>query len=73
MLGLRFFFCANDHEPIHVRVENADGEAKFNLDDKKIDLVFSFGMKKKDLKLAETMIEENRNTIIDYRIKFFGQ
>lgn len=31
MFGLRFFFFANDHLPIHVHVENADGEAKFNV------------------------------------------
>ena len=73
MFGFRFFFYANDHEPIHVHVENAEGEAKFNLDDKKIELIFSYGMKRKDLKLAESLIEENRNAIIDYWIKFFGQ
>ena len=71
MFGFRFFFYANDHEPIHVHVENAEGEAKFNLDDKKIELIFSYGMKRKDLKLAESLIEENRNAIIDYWIKFF--
>lgn len=27
MFGLRFFFYANDHKPVHVHVENADGEA----------------------------------------------
>ena len=73
MLGFRFFFYANDHEPIHVHVENANGEAKFNIDDKKITLIFSFGMKKKDLKIAQSLIEENRNIIINYWIKFFEQ
>ena len=71
MFGLRFFFYANDHEPIHVHVENADGEAKFNIGDKEIELVTFYGMKKKDLKLADSLIEQNREVIIDYWIKFF--
>lgn len=71
MFGLRFFFYANDHEPVHVHVENADGEAKFNIGNKDIKLVISYGMKKKDLKLAKSLIEENRNVILDYWSKFF--
>ena len=43
MSGLRFFFYANDHEPVHVHVENADGETKFNISGKKIELFFSYG------------------------------
>lgn len=30
--GLRFFFYAFDHEPIHVHVECAGGTAKFSLE-----------------------------------------
>ena len=71
MFGLRFFFYANDHKPVHVHVENADGEAKFNIGEKDIELVNSYGMKKKDLKLAESLVEENRKVILDYWIKFF--
>lgn len=29
IFGLRFFFYADEHLPIHVHVENADGRAKF--------------------------------------------
>jgi len=72
LLGLRFFYYSNDHEPIHVHVENADGEAKFNIDHRNIVLVFSQGMKNKDLKLAESIIYENGNLIINPWIKFFG-
>jgi hypothetical protein len=55
-----------------VHVENAAGEAKFNISGKKIELVFSYRMKKKDLKLAQSVIEEKRNILINYWIKFFG-
>ena len=71
MFGLRFFFYANDHKPIHVHVESGDGEAKFNLGDKHVELVNSYGMKKKDLKLAESLIEQNRKVILESWIKFF--
>jgi len=31
--GLRFFFYSNEHLPIHLHVSNADGEAKFNVEE----------------------------------------
>ena len=31
LFGLRFFFWSREHEPIHVHVQNADGEAKFDI------------------------------------------
>ena len=30
--GLRFYFYSEEHMPIHVHVENADGRAKFSLE-----------------------------------------
>ncbi len=30
--GLRFFFYSNEHEPIPINVRNADGEAKFDVE-----------------------------------------
>ena len=71
MFGLRFFFYANDHKPIHVHVESGDGEAKFNIGDKHVELINSYGMKKKDLKLAETLINQNRKVILESWNKFF--
>jgi hypothetical protein len=31
-LGLRFHFFSHDHEPIHVHVQNADGKAKYEIE-----------------------------------------
>jgi len=31
MFGMRFFFFANEHLPVHIHVENAEGRAKFNV------------------------------------------
>ncbi len=69
MFGLRFFFYANDHKPVNIHVESADGEGKFG--ESNIELVNSYGMKKKDLKLAEFLIDQNRKVILESWIKFF--
>ena len=62
VFGLRFFFYSNEHLPIHVHVRNSDGEAKFEIDEVK--LVSNKGMKPKDIKLAGSIIEENRELLI---------
>ena len=60
--GLRFFFYSNEHEPIHIHVRNADGEAKFDMEMMK--WIDTRGLKNTDLKLAESLIEENKDLII---------
>ena len=68
--GIRFFFFSNEHLPIHVHIENADGKAKFELFP--LQLVENTGMKNKDLKLAESIIEENREVIEARWKEYFG-
>lgn len=46
--GMKFYFFSREHLPIHVHVENADGDAKFEI--KPVKLVENRGMKNKDLK-----------------------
>tara|TARA_R110002050_G_scaffold142_4_gene961 strand:+ start:314 stop:547 length:234 start_codon:yes stop_codon:yes gene_type:complete len=67
--GLRFFFYSNEHKPIHIHVRNSDGEAKFNVED--MLWIKNIGLKNKDLKLAESLIEENRDLIINSWNNFF--
>ncbi len=62
LFGLRFFFYSNENLPIHIHVANADGEAKFNVEP--VGLVKNLGLKPKDVKLAEPIIEENKDLII---------
>ena len=69
-LGLRFFFYANDHEPIHVHVSNGDYEARFKINP--IELIENKGLKKRELKIAEMAIEENKEVIIARWNEFFG-
>lgn len=61
LFGIRFFFFSNEHLPIHVHIENGDGDAKFEI--KPIKLISNNGMKNKDIKLAESIIEENEELI----------
>ena len=62
IFGLRFFFYSNEHLPIHIHVKNADGEAKFEVE--YVKLVSNKGLKNKDIALAISIIEENREIII---------
>ena len=74
--GLRFQFYSNDHEPIHVHVvagkRNSAHKAKFNLIPE-IKLVENDGLKPNELKMAEMVIEENREIIIEQWHTFFGK
>ncbi len=62
IFGLRFYFYSNEHLPIHIHVKNGDGEAKF--EDDRVKLVDNKGLKRKDISLAESLIEENKEIII---------
>ena len=72
IFGLRFFFYSDEHLPIHVHVKNGVGEAKFEIANDEIILKQSFGMKSKDLKMAENLIIEHKDLIIDHWIKYFN-
>ncbi len=63
LLGFRFFFWSNDHEPIHIHISKGDAEAKYNVCG--VELVENFGFKKSELRLIESIIEENKDIIID--------
>ena len=63
LFGLRFYFYSEEHLPIHIHVQKEDGKAKFNVEPE-ITLVYNKGLKKKDLKLAEKIIHENKEIII---------
>lgn len=72
--GLRFLFYSNDHEPIHIHVVKGNGKvkeyAKYSvLPD--ISLIENKGLKSNELKLAEMVIEENREIIIEKWNEFF--
>lgn len=69
LFGFRFMFYANDHEPIHVI--KGDAHAKFTIDP--VELVSNDGMKHSELKLVESVIEENKEVIAEHWNKFFNK
>jgi hypothetical protein len=63
VFGMRFFFFANDHLPIHVHVQDSEGRAKFYILPT-VRIAYNKGLKTSALKLAEAVIEENKDLII---------
>ena len=72
IFGMRFFFFANEHLPIQIHVQNADGRAKFQISPK-VKLLANKGLKSSDLKLAEAVIEENETILIKAWEVFHGK
>lgn len=71
LFGLRFYFYTRDHEPIHVHVKSAEGIAKFEIENEVV-LVENKGVKAKDIKLAESILEENKENFREEWKKVFG-
>lgn len=63
LLGFRFFFWSNDHDPIHVHVAKGDSEAKYEVET--LNLIENFGFKRNELRLIESIIDENKEIIIE--------
>ena len=63
VFGFRFMFYSNDHEPIHVHVIKGDAEARFQVLPN-VSLLDNRGLKPAELKLAESLVEENKETIV---------
>lgn len=59
LFGLRFYFYTREHEPIHIHVKSTEGIAKFIIENEVV-LVDNKGVKAKDIKLAESILEENK-------------
>ncbi len=72
MFGIRFYFYSREHEPIHVHIKNADGKAKYMILPDNVVLIENNGIKQKDLKLAEAVLEENKELAINEWNKYFG-
>jgi hypothetical protein len=73
MFGIRFFFYTREHEPLHIHVQNQDGKAKFNITPEGVVLVENKGMKAKDIRAAEMVLEENKELAIEAWNKYFKE
>jgi len=70
--GMRFQFFSKEHLPIHIHVIKDNVSAKWALEPE-VALVENNGMKPQELKLAESIIEENKDNIIFQWNNFFGR
>ncbi|MDR2207094.1 MAG: DUF4160 domain-containing protein [Flavobacteriaceae bacterium] len=72
IFGLRFFFYSEEHLPIHVHIENADGKAKINLVPE-TEVVENKNIKPKDLKKAIAIIELYKDDFISAWKEYHGE
>ena len=75
VFGLRFMFFSDDHEPIHIHVVKGKGaineSAVFQLEPDII-LRENKGLSATELKLAQNLVEENKELIIEKWKDFFN-
>jgi len=69
LFGFRFFFWSNEHDPIHVHISKGDAEAKYNV--LTLKLVENFGFKSNELRMIESIIEENKEVIVERWNEYF--
>lgn len=69
--GFRFMFYSNDHAPIHIHILKDGHEAKYNVDP--VELVFNHGFKKHYILLIESVLEEDREIVIDRWKDYFKE
>lgn len=72
LFGFCFKFYSDDHEPIHVHVVKDGKEAKYNVIPD-VSLVFNHGYKKNELSMIESIVEENKDVIIERWHDYFKQ
>ncbi|MBQ7259272.1 MAG: DUF4160 domain-containing protein [Paludibacteraceae bacterium] len=72
VFGFRFLFYSNDHEPIHVHVIKGNSEARFQVQPD-VKLLDNKGLKPAELKLAESLVEENKEMIVERWNVFFAK
>ncbi|MDR1582858.1 MAG: DUF4160 domain-containing protein [Prevotellaceae bacterium] len=70
LLGMRFFYWAREHEPIHVHVQKGNAEARFIIEPD-VQLTDNKGFKPHELSLAEEVIKDNREYMIEHWKLFF--
>ena len=72
LFGLKFYVYTRDHMPPHVHVISQEGEAKFQVSDE-VTLISNAGMKPKDVKMAEAIIEDNKENITNAWTRIHGK
>jgi hypothetical protein len=72
LFGLRFYYWSREHEPVHVHVKRGDAEARFDLEPEVL-LTENYGLNTHDLSLAEKIIRDNREYMLEHWRLFFNK
>lgn len=64
LFGLRFFFYADEHSPIHVHIVKGDAEAKIEIDPE-IKLIYNHGLKVQDVRRVIRLAKMYKDDIIE--------
>ena len=70
--GFCFKFYSDDHEPVHLHIFKEDHEAKFNVQPEII-MVYNHGFKNNELAIIRSVLEENKEVIIERWNEFFSK
>jgi len=70
LLGMSFYYWSREHEPIHVHVQKGDAEARFDLEPE-IVLTANMGFKPHELAIADEVIRDNRDFMVEHWKLFF--
>ena len=73
LFGLIFRIYTRDHLPQHVHVLSQEGEAIFQIHENNVTLKDNKGLRNKDVNLALSILEENRELIVNEWCKIHGQ
>lgn len=71
IFGFIFKYYSNEHEPIHIHVFKGDATAKYTITP--VSLVENHGFKPSELKLIESIIEENKEIIAEHWNAYFNK
>lgn len=71
LFGFVFKFYSNEHEPIHIHVMKGSAKAKYSI--APVSLIENHGLKPAELKLAESIIEENAEVIAEHWNRYFNK
>ena len=71
LFGFRFFFWSNEHIPVHIHINKGDAEAKYNIES--LELVENYGFKRTELRMIESILEENKEIIKERWQEYFGK
>lgn len=70
LFGMRFFYWSREHEPIHIHVRKGNAEARFALSPQ-VELIENYGFKPHELALAEEIIRDNSEYMIEHWKLYF--